>query len=457
MNLPRALERGKQFVSRDVWGEELSGLSRVRRWLYRQLRTFSLAIHGFVSDRCILRGAALTLVFIFSLAPALAVGLAVAKGFGVFGAHDTRISQFIYEEMGLVDENGIEIEAGAHVKRIVDSVLEYVDKTSIEALGFIGLGLTLYASYRVLSAVETVLNDIWRVRQHRRVMRRVVDYLAVLFVFPILLMVTSFVAASLRSPTLVQDLSAVVPAFAVRSIGAAVGLVFSFCGFCFLYFFFPNTRVPIRSALFGALVAAIAWQAVQYGYLRAQVGVACYNAIYGTFAAIPIFVLWLHTSWLVILFGAELSFAHACQNELEFGGLGFRPSHAYREHVALGVMVLSARAFIQEKKAPVCEDMARSLAAPLQTVREIVASLCDSHLLVELRGNDGGYQPGMPPEQITVNRVLRSLHEQGDTSHATMLALERLGVREQFALRDSPAGQTTMSDLAHLGHEVRGT
>ncbi len=433
MNIRSTFEGIKRFILREVWGLELASLPRARKLAYHWMRTLSLAVHGFVADKCPLRAAALTLVFIFSLGPALAVAFSVAKG---FGAQD-KIIPLIYGQLGLAGEAGEESPAAAGIRQWLDPVLEYVDRTSVEALGIIGLGIMFYTAYHVLASVERTMNDIWGVRRQRTMLRRVVDYMAVFFVFPIMLMLTSAITAALRSEGLRRVLGQLIPPSVTSAAGALVGLAFAAAGFWFLYFFFPNTRVRFWSAVAGAIVAAILWQVLQFTYFRLQIGVSKYNAIYGTFAAVPIFVLWLHLSWHVVLFGAELSYAHANQWEFEFGGLVFHPSAAYREHLALGAMVIAGRAFLEQRPAPTCEQMARRLAAPVRAMREVVGTLLASRLLAELHGDRPAFQPGMPLAKISLGHVLQVVRKEGDQSAHTLRTLERLGVANALTLREN--------------------
>jgi len=432
MDIRTTFDGVRRFILQEVWGLELADLPRPRKLAYQWMRTISLAVHGFAADKCALRAAALTLVFIFSLGPALAVGFSVAKGFGA----QQKIVSELYEQLGLVGQPGEQNPAAANIRQMLDSIIEYVDRTSVEALGVIGFAIMFYAAYHVLNSVERTMNEIWGVRRQRRLIRRLVDYVAVLFVFPIMLMLTALVMASLRSQAVRTFLGDLVPSFVASAVGAVAALAFAAAGFWFLYFFFPNTRVPIFSAAAGAIVAAVLWQILQFAYLRLQVGVSRYNAIYGTLAAVPIFVMWLHLSWLVVLFGAEISYAHANHRELEFGGLIFHPSAAYREHLALGAMLLAGRAFLEEKPPPTCEQMARLLAAPVRAVREVVHTLLAGRLLSEVQGDGPAFQPGVPLEQVTLGRVLQSVRNEGDHSAHTARMLERLGAHQALALRE---------------------
>lgn len=227
------------------------------------------------------------------------------------------------------------------------------------------------------------------------------------------------------------------PPLLVKFLGQAVTACLATGGLWFLYCFFPYTRVPPFSALVGAVVATVLWAFLQYFYFRLQVGVAKYNAVYGTFAAVPIFLLWLHCSWLVVLFGAEMSYAHATQAELEYGGLRFVPSAAYRERLAVGIMAAAAKSSVAGKPPPSIPDLSREFAAPIQVVRSLVGDLQEARLLTETPGQAlPRYGPAAPLEQITLGCILRVAAERGEEPPGALHAFKRLGIADAFQARD---------------------
>ena len=450
MDIKTTIATCRRFIEREVWGRELSSVRGIRKTFFHWLRILSLAVHGFVNDYCTQRAAALTLVFAFSLAPALAVGFSVAKG---FRAQD-KIKPFIYEQLHFVDAEGNDVPEQKSIREMFDKFFGYVDEVNVEALGALGLIFVFYAAYKVLSSVERAMNHIWGVRKRRKLIRRLVDYMAVMVVSPVMLVLTALLAASMQSHRFIQAIQSSVPGFLPHLIGACLGLVLAGIALTFLYFFFPNTRVKFRSAIVGAIVAAVLLQALQYGCMRFQVGVAKQNAIYGGLAAMPIFLLWLYSSWVVVLLGAEISYAHANQGALQYGGLIFRPSPAYRCHLALGAMTVASQAFLKGAPPPSSEWMAVRLAAPLRVLRGVIERLVALRLLVEIQGEEGGYHPAGPPGQIRVGEVLAAIEEEGDASDHTLKALAQLGVGEVFRRQEKAENRIRNMTLLELAHKA---
>ncbi len=460
MTLRQRIEQLRRFVLHQQWAHDLTDFRRGRKFLQKVLRVLTLAVYEFSASKCALRAAALTLVFAFSLAPALALGFSVAKGFGV----QAKIRPVIYNWLG-VDQvaaaNSTEGRAPAGVagpdgsaepqpiQKVLDAILGYVEKTDAEALGVLGLLVLLYAAYKVLNSIEATMNEIWGIRRRRALVRKIIDYLAVLFVLPLMLVIAALIIAALKSETAKAFIQELLPGSLISLLAAGVVILITAAGFWFLYFFFPNTRVPVLSAAAGAAVAAVLWSFSQYLYVQLQVGVAKYNAIYGTFAAIPIFLLWLYASWSVILFGAEVSYAHANQSEFEYGGLTFTPSAAYRSRLAFGIMMLAGRAFQEEARPPSVADCSRALAAPVRTVREIIGDLISARLLAEVASDAlPAYAPAAPLEQISLERILDAVHNAGETPAHSVCALDRIGVSALFEARRSESEAFRRKTLA---------
>ncbi|MGB9080265.1 MAG: YihY/virulence factor BrkB family protein, partial [Desulfuromonadaceae bacterium] len=241
-----------------------------------------------------LRAAALTYTTVLSLVPLLAIAFSVLKGLGAQNALEPLLQQIAGDS-----------------EETISRIIAYVNNTNVKSLGAIGLVLLILTVISLMGSIEEAFNAVWGVRETRSVQRRFSDYLSVVVVGPILLLAATSMTSSLQSQWILLWL------IQNTYLGDAILLLFRFLPYLsvwiamvFLYIFIPNTRIRFASAVTGGVIAGTAWELAQWGYFHFQVGVANYNAIYGTLSAVPIFLVWIYTSWLIVLFGLEIVFAH---------------------------------------------------------------------------------------------------------------------------------------------------
>ena len=243
---------------------------------------------------------ALSYKLVLSLVPMLALIFSVAKGFGV------------QETLEPVIMNNL--VAGGINHDFMPKVMEYVGNTNVKALGTIGLVFIVYTAISMISGVENSFNRIWSIRKPRSFFRKFSDYLSVLTIGPLLLVITISLSAMFSSHVLTQKLMEYgIFAGAMKIFLTTLPWLASILVLTMLYIFIPNTTVKWPPALIAGIIAGICWQCNQIIFIKFQIGVARYNAIYGTFASVPIFMLWIYAGWMIILYGALLS--HACQNQ----------------------------------------------------------------------------------------------------------------------------------------------
>jgi len=262
----------------------------------QRLARFVLALGSSIDEHQLsLRAAGLTYTTVLSLVPFLAIAFAVLKGFGVQNALEPVLLKVV----------------GESSHEVVIRIIGYVNNTNVKSLGLIGLLTLLVTVINLLTSIEEAFNAICGVSETRSLQRRFSDYLSVVVVGPVLLMVAMSMTSSLQSQWLVQWLiNHTVLGDAILLLFRLVPYVSIWIAMTFLYSYIPNVKVPLRSALLGGVVAGTIWQFTQWAYFHFQVGVANYNAIYGALAALPVFLVWIYTSWLIVLFGLELVRSH---------------------------------------------------------------------------------------------------------------------------------------------------
>jgi membrane protein len=351
---------------------------------------------GFVRDQLLLRANALTYLSLLALIPLLAIAVSISSALGVSPENMTRL---------------ILKQVAAGSPEAVERILPLVENLNVAALGVTGAAVFFFTTVLAIGNVEKAFNQIWGVKRQRSWERRIPDYLAVLIVSPMLLGVGLSLAGTFQSQALVQRMLEV-PLFATLWDAGLrqAPLLLSMFGFAFLYWFLPNTRVRLISALLGGVVAAILFSLAQYGYVQFNVGVMRYNTIFGSIAFLPLLMVWLYFCWAIILLGAEVAYAHQTLPLYRREVRGAPAGPAARESIGLAIAVELARAFRDGRPPWNADALSDQLDIPLRTVRDVTGELEAVGILVPSSGESvEGYLIGRPLERILVGDVLAAL------------------------------------------------
>lgn len=385
--------------------------ARSKKILYDFSRAvfFSLvaAGKGFKRENCMLRASALTLYALLSIVPVMALAFGIAKGFG--------FEQVLQRE--LIARLPGQEEAAL---RIIDFSATLLGETKGGLMAAIGVIFLIWAVVKMIGHMEDAFNSIWWIKKGRTLMQKFNDYLALLFVAPLLLILSG-------STTLF--LATRVKRFFEETGGAVVVEPFFFFFFklvpfltiwllfFFLYMFIPNKKVDVRAALMGAVIAGAVYQIGQMVYIQFQVGVSHYNAIYGSFAALPLFLVWLQASWVVLLIGAEIAFAWESKSGVdEKEGAYEQMSLRTRKILSLRIALVCVQRFSRGVKAASDTEIAAEIEIPLGVIRILLNDLVECDILVEITTASGSrFQPAMDVELMTVMTVISALEEQGDS------------------------------------------
>ncbi len=455
-----AVREGRHFFREELWDLDLKTLPRIRKFFVSLARIVGIVVRGMIQDRCGQQAGTLTYLTLLALVPVLAMMFSVSKG---LGAQDV-----LMETMGLMREEAALVvapdsrlaEAPEHFGEIAVTVFTAVERTNVRTLGSIGLVLLLWTVVRVMGKVENAFNAVWGVATPRPLARRFADYISILVVVPILVILASSTRAFLSSEMAVGLVRRHLGEFSVlydRLLGWTAGGLITLA-FVFLLMFMPNTRVRFFPAFAGGLVTGLCWYAAQTLYFMAQVGVTRYNAIYGTFAALPLFLVWLHMSWLIVLFGAEVSFA--VQNHRTYRGEqdAARAGTATLEALALLILVDTARRFRAGDPPWRMEALADEHQVPVRLTGHVVRVLKEHGLLRELADVPGGYVPGRDPERVTPAEVERAFRGPVDVRIVRLLRESAPGLERAIAERRERC-EAILADvpLARLADEAGGT
>ena len=417
------LKRLIDYATHDIWMADTVGVGRLRAMGLAASRVLVLTIRGFHQHRVMVQGAALTYYTVLSIVPVLAVSFALARGMGFYDRFKGQVLEpFLDARFGTAPEStgADESLAGGSLRQALDLVLSKVDEAQGLAIGVFGFAILMYTAIKLLSAVERSLNEIWGLRRGRSWTRRFTDYIAIVVVTPVLLLLGTAAVTYLRTQTLLLkplwgdggvDVS--VP---IRVLLQGAPLASFWLGLTFAYVALPNTRVRLRSALIGALAAALLWLVSQHLYVGLQVGIARYNEIYAGMASLPIFLFWVFFSWVIFLIGAELTYAHQSVPVYTSIARMGKVDHAFRESLALRLCGRITHAFLEGRGPTPATLLASQLEVAPRAVNEVLEVLEERGLLAATtHGSEELYLPARDPETITVFDVLEALKVEGDS------------------------------------------
>ncbi|MBN3038464.1 MAG: YihY family inner membrane protein [Candidatus Omnitrophica bacterium] len=394
------------FLTTDIWRIRLRDLSKPRSFLVKNLRIVLAALRGFNEDKCQLRASALTFYSLLSIVPVVAMAFGVAKGFGF----EKVLERQIFERFPGQEEIIAQVVGFAH---------SFLENTKGGMVAGIGVIILFWTVIKVLGNIEKSFNDIWGIKEARSLGRKFSDYLSIMLLCPFLFIISSsttvFIATQITTITnkiaLLGFFSPLI-SFMMKLLPYIVIWVL----FIFIYVFMPNTKVKLRSGIIAGIFAGTVYQIVQWAYINFQVGVAKYNAIYGSFAALPLFLMWLQISWLIVLFGAEVSFAHQNVDTYEFEPDCLKVSNSFKKLLALRITHLLVSNFSKGDKPLTDTQISHVLDIPIRLVRQVIFELLESGIISEANGHlyrQLAYQPARDPARLTIKYVIDALDKHG--------------------------------------------
>lgn len=400
-NLVRLAKKVIHFISVDIWRISIRDLSAGKSFLITQLRILILAIRGVRDDKVLLRAPALTFYSLFSIVPAAALIFGIAQGFGL--EH--------YVERQLEAALAGREEVLHYLMELTDTLLQQFDGGTLAAAGLL---ILLYAIAMLLSNMEKSFNEIWQVSKGRPLSRKFADYFAMIFVAPIFFIMAG--SATVYLNTQVREIDIFILSPVLTMLVGILPYLLIWAVFTLLYMVMPNTNVHFKSALIAGIISGTIFQVVQWGYINFQIGAATYSTIYGSFAALPLFLIWMQISWVIILFGAELSYANHNVENYEYEVIASDISLHNKKVIALCIMRLIILNFKKGEQPLTPEEISKTLQIPSSLARQSLNDL-ESVMLVNATRTDktkkSAYQPAIDINKITIKMVFERLENRG--------------------------------------------
>ena len=377
--------------------EDQSWENPLVRSLVRLYKLLFYMVRGMLNHGTLVRSAAMTYYTITSLVLIVAVAFAVVKGFGLA---DTLVGSLY----GLFPQ----------YPEIIDYLVSFAEnalaRTQGGVVAAVALVMLFWSVIQLFGSIESAFNNIWEVKTSRSIARQWSDYLAVTLIVPILWIVAYVMG------NYMEDVLRDTWYFAILSRMSS--MLFIWLMFTLLYLIIPNAKVKLASALTAGIVAGTCFLLFQWGYVYIQKAMTSYNAIYGSFAALPLFLLWVQISWQILLIGGELSFAY--QNVTRFGEEHEwqRISYDQRRKVMLAAMVLVVRHFRNRGGAVSAEELRHELNLPTRIVNDVLFHLTKAEQLIDARKSEdereASYAPAYDIAQMTLYGVLAAVENYGE-------------------------------------------
>ena len=401
--MARRIESIIQFFQTDIWRINQNDVSPLKFLLLEVLKKLILAIRFFTTKRVLQKASALTYSTLLAIVPITAVVFAIARGFG----YNKYIEVWFRE-------------AFESQPQVADVIIGFVNSYLVHTKSgvFLGIGLIfmLYTVLMLVSNIEDAFNEIWQVKKPRSIFRTFTDYLAMFFLFPIIIVITSGISIFMATiADSMPDFLLLGPT--IRFLIDLSPYVLMSGMFIALYIFMPNTHVKPINAVFPGILAGFAMQGLQIFYIHSQMFLSSYNAIYGSFAALPLFMLWLQISWTICLFGAELSYTNQNLDYYDYDANTGEISHRYK--ILLNALLLSriCKRFANGQKPLTALELSKQTTIPIRIVNDLLYQQMQAGLVIEISTDEKGetscFMPAEDIKNLTLGTMIDRLESYG--------------------------------------------
>ncbi|PKP38240.1 MAG: YihY/virulence factor BrkB family protein [Bacteroidetes bacterium HGW-Bacteroidetes-15] len=422
------LQKIQKFITKEIWSIHLDDYPPMRRILYHTIRILLLAYRGFIEDRVLLRASALTYFTLMSIVPILAMGFGIAKGFGM----DKYLEKQLLENFQGQEEI---------LSQLIDFSNKLLQNTGGGLIAGIGVIVLFYSVLKVFGHIEHSFNDIWQIKTARHFTRKFTDYLSMMLIAPLLLIAASgmnvYVATQIDNLSSKVELINYVSPY-IMFLLKFLPYVIIWIMFTMIYVVMPNTKVNILSGLIGGVLAGSAFSITQWIYIDFQVGVSSYNAIYGSFAALPLFLAWLRISWLIVLFGAEISFSHQNQNLYEFEAETENINNQSRKALSILMLNRIIDRFMKGEAPYTSQEISKELKIPIRLVRSLLDILVSCNILSKTytsQPKTPAFQPAQYIDKFSLSYVFNKIDTSGTNIELKNPTLEQISLIQQSFIK----------------------
>ena len=395
------------FLTYDIWRLDSQDVSGKRNIFYNGLKAIIMTIRNSMELQLNVRAASLTYRTLLSLVPGLAVLFAVGRGFGLQNIIKGQMSTYFPGQQDVL----------LQVTEFIDNSLEHAQGGVFAGVGVI---ILLYTVFILFSDIENNFNTIWQISKGRSIQRRVSDYFALIFILPIFIVLNSALSLMISSSTMYFDALSYILNPLVTQVLNILPFFIIILTLTLLYKFMPNTKVKFINALIAGLVAGTALQLFQLVYISGQLWITKYNAIYGSFAALPLLLLWLQLSWNIVLMGVELSFSLQNIRKFNFERETKNISRRYNDFFTILITSLIAKRFATEKRPLTADEISEKHAIPIRLTNQIIDLLQELQIISptpdEVDDEIMAFQPAFDINLMSVKLLMSKIDTYGSES-----------------------------------------
>ena len=418
-------------LSQLIWLTESSNMPFWKSSGIRTVRVIFAVGRDLAQGLLTLRAMSLVYTTLLSLVPLLAVSFSVLKAFGVHN----QIEPLLLNLLAPLGQQGVEITA---------NIIGFVGNMKVGILGTLGMALLFYTVVGLMQKIESAFNHIWHVSQARSFSQRFSDYLSVLMIGPVLVISALGMTGTMLNTSAVQWLAEFEPFGTLIEATTRLIPYFLIIGaFAFIYIFIPNTKVNLRAAFIGALVAGVLWETLGWGFASFIIFSAKYTAIYSAFATLMFFLIWLYLGWLVMLIGSSISFYVQNPDYLSSPTKDRQLSSKMKDRLAVSLICHIADQFYHQRPAHTAKDLALLVNMPADLVGTVLEALEAQSIIKQSNDKTAVYLPAWPLEEMSVKQVLDAVQRAGENEHfCPALILGNPAVDEVFQAIDHSIEQS---------------
>ncbi|MCE5311675.1 MAG: YihY/virulence factor BrkB family protein [Nitrospiraceae bacterium] len=385
------------FFNNGLWDTFNEAERTAKKCLRRTLQAAVKLVYEIQSGQLATRSQSLVYITILSFVPLIAVAFSLLKAFGFHNM----VQPFLVNLLDPLGDKGEEIAL---------TIVKYVNNIKVGVLGTAGLAALLYTAMSTVQKIESAFNYAWQVKEGRKFLKRVRDYLAVLLIGPVLMTTAVGMTTTLMNSSVAGALKSIEPFGTLLLLaGKSIPYIMIIISFTLIYLLLPNTRVELKSALAGGIFAGIAWQSMGWLFSYFVMSSAQYKAIYSGFAIVLLFMIWLYFNWLILLLGSKIAF-YRQYPELLNAKDERQLTMRQRDRLAIMILYVIGLHFTQNKNRWTLTSLAHRLKLPPEPVSEILHEFVRAGILIKLE-DDQSYIPARDIDSIKLSEAVEIIRK----------------------------------------------